>query len=510
MISHKKLEFGDYQTPIEFCDKVIDILKENKIEPTIILEPTFGKGNFIKSSEKKYTKLKHIYGIELNKVYYDNSRTFSKKFTGFNENIFSFDHSKLISKIKNNDKLLILGNPPWITNSQLMAENLENLPKKNNFKKLKGMDPITGASNFDICEYIILDLLNNYKNIDGNISMLCKTTVAINIIKEINNYDFNLSEIKIYNFDAKKIFGVNCQACLFIAKIGNVKQNYAEVYDIINPNEELYEMGWKNNRFYSKIEDESDIDGEFPFEWRQGVKHDCSKVMELEKKNKNLYKNKMNEEVKIEDDFVYPLLKSSGLKNNYIDECKIYVIVTQTKVKQDTKYIKDKNPNLWKYLNDHKSYFDNRKSSIYKKAPDFCMFGIGDYSFSKYKVAISGFYKEPNFVVLVGNEKPIMLDDTCYFISLKSEKEALITMTLLNSKIVKDFLNSVAFLDKKRPYTKEILRRIDFKKVLEKFSFCDFEELYRNYNISTIVTEDDYNSYKNTLFNTNEKVNFKV
>ena len=32
---------------------------------------------------------------------------------------------------------------------------------------------------------------------------------------------------------------------------------------------------------------------------------------------------------------------------------------------------------------------DNRKSSIYNKRPRFSIFGIGDYSFSKWKVAIS-------------------------------------------------------------------------------------------------------------------------
>lgn len=506
MISYNQLEFGDYQTPIEFCDKVIDILKDNRIEPTIILEPTFGEGNFVKSSEIKFNSVKQIYGIELNKEYYDKSATFSKKFMGFNENIFSFNHSKIINKISNNDKLLILGNPPWVTNSQLMAENLKNLPQKSNFKDLKGIDSITGASNFDISEYIIIDLLNNYKDTNCNISMLCKTTVATNIIKEINKYEFSLSDIKIYNFDAKKIFNVNCHACLFIAKISNIKENYAKVYDMTNPNEELYKIGWKNNKFYSRIDGKTDIDGTFPFEWRQGIKHDCSKIMELEKESEYLYRNKNNEEVQIEETLVYPLLKSSELKKNYIDETKRYVIVTQKKAKQDTKYIKSLSPKLWDYLNKHKYYFDNRKSSIYKNSSDFSMFGIGEYSFSKYKVAISGFYKEPNFVVLVGNRKPIMLDDTCYFISFENEKDALITMTLLNSKIVKDFLNSIAFLDKKRPYTKEILKRIDLKKILEKFSFNDFEELYKKYNFSIIIDENDYNSYKEFFINENEQI----
>lgn len=42
------------------------------------------------------------------------------------------------------------------------------------------------------------------------------------------------------------------------------------------------------------------------------------------------------------------------------------------------------------------------------------MFGIGDYSFAPYKVALSGFYKKPLFCLLYAS-KPVMTDDTAYF-----------------------------------------------------------------------------------------------
>lgn len=500
MSTLNKLEYGDYQTPLDFCKKIVNIIQK-EVNPSIILEPTFGIGNFIKVTNQKFDRVKKIYGIEINKEYFESVQGITNKFIGYNESIFEFNHKKIINNIGKNDELLIIGNPPWVTNSQLMMKELENIPKKNNFKKLRGFESITGASNFDICEYIILDLLNQYKYINANIAMLCKTSVATNIIKEISKYKFKISNIKMYLFDAKKVFGVNCEACLFFAKLDNICEKTVNVYNIDNPNDLIYKFGWKQNKFYSNFDMiDSNIDGKFPIEWRQGIKHDCSKIMELRLIN-NKYFNGLKEEVEVESNLVYPLLKSSDLKEKYIDKSDKFVIVTQNKVKQDTKYIADDSPKLWNYLNKNKEKLDSRKSSIYNNAPAFSIFGIGDYSFYKYKVAVSGFYKKPNFVVLSSTEKPIMLDDTCYFIGFEKEKDAIITMTLLNSQKVQDFLYSIAFLDKKRPYTKEVLMRIDLPKIIADTDFRSFQGMFDQYNIEKTITEDDYRKYKNIFIN---------
>lgn len=491
----EKLEFGDYQTPIDFCDKVTKIVQK-EFEPDVILEPTFGVGNFIKSSSNNFKKFKTIYGIEINNNYFADVNENVKKFIGFNENIFEFNHNKIINEISEKDKLLIIGNPPWITNSQLMSANLQNLPQKNNFKRLNGFNSITGSSNFDICEYIIIDLLNKYKSQNAYIAMLCKTSVVINIIKEINKYNFSISDIKMYQFDAKKVFNVSCESCLFCARIGNKKSNIVNVFNIDNDERLLYKFGWKNNKFYSNFNLLNDsIDGKFPIEWRQGIKHDCSKVMELKSNSDGTYENKLKETLKIESNLVYPLLKSSDIKENYITQSDRFVIVPQKKIKQETTYIKKLYPKLWNYLSNHKSYFDARKSSIYKNCPRFSIFGIGEYSFSKYKVAVSGFYKKPNFSVLSA-DKPIMLDDTCYFIGFENEIDAIITMVLLNSPIVQDFLYSIAFLDKKRPYTKDILMRIDLAKVMKKYNYENFFELFKKYNFLNTISCDQYENFK--------------
>lgn len=203
------------------------------------------------------------------------------------------------------------------------------------------------------------------------------------------------------------------------------------------------------------------IDGESPFEWRQGLKHDCSSIMELDKVNGH-FVNGLNEEIKLEEDLVYGLLKSSDLKNTVINQTRKFTIVTQRKVGQETAYIRNEFPKTFQYLTDHQDSFYARKSSIYNNKPAFSIFGIGDYSFKPYKVAISGLYKTFHFtLILPQNEKPVMLDDTCYLIGFDKIEFAVYALILLNSDTTVQFLQSVTFSDAKRTFTKDVLMRID-------------------------------------------------
>jgi hypothetical protein len=49
--------------------------------------------------------------------------------------------------------------------------------------------------------------------------------------------------------------------------------------------------------------------------WRSGIKHDCSKVFELRLHNGRLF-NALGELVDVEDEYLFPMLKSSDLAAN--------------------------------------------------------------------------------------------------------------------------------------------------------------------------------------------------
>ena len=509
-----KKEYGDYQTPGIFSDEICAYINRYfKVNPNVILEPSFGIGNFINSAVNTFDTIEKIFGIEINTKYFDiahencfnNISNIEKYF--YNEDIFKFDFNKIKSKIDKNDKLLILGNPPWVTNTKLSELNSSNIPPKSNFKNLNGLDAITGKGNFDITEYIILMLLSGFKDYNTTIAMLCKSSVAQNIIKDSNKLNLKIKNIKMIEFNAKKIFDIACDAVLLYMETGETLSQTCDIYSIIT-NKKLKTIGWYNNKFISNIKNYKkymQFDGKCQFIWRQGVKHDCAKIFELTYKN-NKYFNGSNKSLDIENDYIYPLFKSSDLKDYVITTNRKNVIVTQKKVNQNTEIIKTNAPKLWKYLNNNLEIINNRKSIIYKNSPKFSIFGIGDYSFSKYKVAISGFYKEPVFS-LINTDRTAMLDDTCYFLSFDNLKYAQICTILLNSNPVKEFLKSLVFTNTKRPYTKEILMRLDFSKICEYIKYQQLTDYAKVLNIENNITEGDYIEFINNISVPNHQLN---
>lgn len=91
---------------------------------------------------------------------------------------------------------------------------------------------------------------------------------------------------------------------------------------------------------------------------------------------------------------------------------------------------------------------------------------MGPYSFAPWKVAISGLYKSLNFVK-VGPQggKPVMLDDTCYFLPCDSEEKADEILKVLESREAMGFLKSIIFWDAKRPISVDILKRLQLDRI---------------------------------------------
>ena len=414
-----RAEYGDFQTNEDLANKGALHLVSATISPEIIVEPTCGKGNFIVASLKNFNGIKHIFGVEIYKPYVwetkfniisfflNNPKANKPTIEITHCDVFDFDFKKIAKQFSKNE-ILIIGNPPWVTNSKLgslssFGRQSANLPKKSNFKNHSGLDAMTGKGNFDIAESITLTMINTFQKMKGNLLLLVKNSVIKNIVFDQKKNNYLISEIEKYCIDSKKEFNVSVEASLFYTKLNSNAHTFCTEYNFYDNQNPIVQFGWLGDKFVSNIDAYSyskNIDGECPFVWRQGLKHDCSSVMELDKINGH-YVNGLNEEIKLEDGLVYGILKSSDLKNTVINQTRKYTIVTQKKVGQETKFIKDNYPKTYQYLTDHQTNFDARKSSIYNNKPAFSIFGIGDYSFKPYKVAISGLYKTFHFTLIL-------------------------------------------------------------------------------------------------------------
>ncbi|MDZ4287875.1 MAG: hypothetical protein U0984_07945, partial [Prosthecobacter sp.] len=137
-------------------------------------------------------------------------------------------------------------------------------------------------------------------------------------------------------------------------------------------------------------------------------------------------------------------------------------------VGDDTSVIAQNAPRTWEYLQTHKDRFEARKSSIYKGRVPFALFGIGDYAFAPWKVAVSGLHRSARFQVIgpVG-DKPVFFDDACYYLSFEKEEEANLVARILNSHLCQQFLASLIFPDSKRPITVDLLQRLNLTAIAE-------------------------------------------
>lgn len=491
-----KKEFGDYQTPDEFaeivCKLLRDVLKEN---PKVIVEPTSGIGNFLAAALESFHNVENAYGLEINKKYCSvcKKRISDERLLVVNDNFFHYDIDKFID----DRQLLFIGNPPWATNSELNF----NLPEKENFKRLHGTDAITGASNFDICEYIILKLLEKSVSKKASIAMLCKTSVARNVLQEIDRRDIAVDSVKMFHFNSLKVFGISAPACLLYIRLsesGN-KVRTCGIYDIESPEKLENEVLFEEGKLRTADTDIVDLEGDCLIEWRQGVKHDCARIMELSHSKEDVYINKNKESVSLESTLVFPLMKSSSFKQPIIKSSfSKFVIVTQKRAREETDYIRELAPLTWDYLQKNKTLFDARKSSIYNGAPDFSMFGVGDYSYAPYKVGISGFYKKPLFSLIYNESEishPVMVDDTAYFLSFDNYDNAYTCMLLLNSEKVQQFLLSISFKDAKRPYTKRVLQRLDINKCIQNVSVDELISTEQQLGLTEYISDERYRQF---------------
>ncbi|MEK6765055.1 MAG: SAM-dependent DNA methyltransferase [Planctomycetota bacterium] len=470
MVGKRRIEFGDFQTPLEFAEKITTFLKEIFPTPSILVEPTCGNGSFIKAGMREWGSKCKYYGFDIDEDYINALKSSIKS----NGNLilsvndfFIFDWVKFLHK---HDNVLVIGNPPWVTSSVLGSLRSNNLPKKSNFQQLGGFAAKTGKANFDIAEWMLIKLIESLQGCTARVAMLCKTATARKVLRYFWRIDAQVADSSIHLIDAKQHFNVSVDACLFITCINPEKKSKdAYIFNNLSFGEKLNHFGIYAKELVADLDGfrrYRKVDGLEYYKWRSGIKHDAAKVMELTREG-DKYINGFGELAEIENKYIYPLLKSSDLGNNRLKPRK-YVVVTQKTVRDNTEALKIKAPKTWSYLERYANILDRRKSIIYEKRSRFSVFGIGSYSFTAWKVCISGLYKDIHFCAIGKYDgKPIMVDDTCYFIPCNSEEEASFISHQLNSRVCLKFLKSLIFFDAKRPVNIDILRRVDLKKLSE-------------------------------------------
>lgn len=466
----RRIEFGDFQTPDHLALAVCKRLADLGIEPDIVIEPTCGVGSFVMAAAQTFPNAREVVGFEINAAYINTVRERigdagqSKRVHVEQRDFFAGEWRATLNERRG--KVLVVGNFPWVTNAAQGVFGGSNLPEKSNFHGRTGFDSITGKANFDISEWMLIEVLRWFEDQIGDVAMLVKTAVARKILAHAEQRRAPVLDAFMIRIDAKRAFGASVDACLLVIRLGGPHDQAGYDYTVFDSLDDTTgrRVGHRGGLTVGDLAafgDAKFLVGESPQKWRSGIKHDASAVMEFTNTAEGL-KNGLGDVVQVEDTYLYPLLKGSDVGSDKVWRDK-YVLVTQRKVGEETASIQQVAPATWDYLMRHAAQLDARGSSIYAKNPRFSIFGIGSYTFRPWRIAICGLYKVLRFRLVGPIEgRPVMFDDTVYYLSFDSEEEARGVLKLLTTTAATRLLSSLIFWDEKRPIKSSILNVLDW------------------------------------------------
>ena len=400
--TRQRVEFGDWQTPLPLAEAVVREVARDGFTPASVVEPTCGEGSFLIAASREWHEAA-IVGFEINESYVESARkTLEPRGQVHVANFFEVPWEQHLGELP--QPILVIGNPPWVTASELGALESKNLPKKENFKNLSGLDAITGKSNFDVSEWMILRLLHALTGKGFALAFLCKAIVARRVMEQVARSRWQI-EGAVRAIDAMEHFGAAVDAVAMTLTSardsrsrGMVRWPFYPAVDASEPTRSLGVVDGCSSPDIDAYLRTRHLVGTSEPEWRSGLKHDCSAVMELKAVGDGV-ETRTGTVVDIEDDFLFPFLKGSDVANDRWPPSRA-VVVPQRRLGEDTRHIQQCAPKTWEYLEQNGEALDARKSSIYRGQPRFAVFGVGDYTFAPWKVAIAGLYKRLTFMVI--------------------------------------------------------------------------------------------------------------
>ncbi len=457
---------GDFQTPPELAAEAWASLGALK-DVNAVIEPTVGTGAFLRSAPEPLLRCRWIC-LDLDAGYVDQARAVAKE-RGFEDaqvrHADAFDLcAESLAGVDRERPLLAIGNPPWVTSSSQGSLEVQNLPEKSNGRfGLAGLDAMTGKANFDIAEAVLLRLLDAVADFrDVRIAFLVKRSVAMKLSRRLLGA---ASELSFARIDAMAHFGAAVDAGLFVSRIASTGHSPAGHVDIAAElgGAPVRRAGFWDDRFVEDLDGHAGsahLEAAEPVPWRQGVKHDAAKVLELTPTEGKLI-NGFGEVVSVEQDALCPLYKGSDVANGR--EPRRVFPLFQTNLSGPLPELRSRWPLLADYLAEHEAVFAARRSKIYAGKEPFSIFGVGPYTLAPWKVVVSGLYSTARFRVIGPSStgRPSLVDDTCYLLPYESEADARTVAAHLNDAGPQALLRALMDEGAKRPITKALLARVE-------------------------------------------------
>lgn len=166
-------ERSDFQTSDELALAVCALLKDLGCRPEVLHEPTCGRGCLIRAAIKTFVTLTDTIGIAIFKPYLEELCT----------TVQLLPEPKPSVKLTEADIFKLN-----LTRIKAQCQGSRNLPGKRNFKKVRGINAVTGRANFDISEAAVYKLLQGLTGLTGEPftpAFLMKDTAIVSLLTEL-------------------------------------------------------------------------------------------------------------------------------------------------------------------------------------------------------------------------------------------------------------------------------------------------------------------------------------
>ena len=448
-----KIIHGDYQTPAAFALEIAGFVKSRlSFSPHLVVEPNCGEGAFVLAAMVQFKK-STVQGFELDGSKLDtlrDSALLPKRVALTEANFFDVDWAANLA----GEGCLVLGNPPWVAASRLGELDSDNRPTVKLELGHSGIEHKTGESNYDIAEYMALALCKELAGkARGALAFLVKASTARRLAIHLQRS--RATDVEFYRIEGKKHFGVSvaCGLVLVQFQTAGTEAQYRE-YSTLSDGAAARTLTIRAGHLIAPARpDLAFISGQ---KWRSGVKHDAADILELAPSNGVLI-NKQGTAAGLPSAAVFPFIKSSDLAKGVVSPHRRLIVPPGGFLSYSAAaYVPTEA--LMAYLVKNANYFDRRKSAVYSDKDRFSVFGVGAYSFKPWKVAISAFSKTPVFHIVPPHEgRPVLFDDTVYFVSFDTEAEAGVAFARLTGNSYLAALSERMFIDDMRPVKAKML-----------------------------------------------------
>ncbi|MFC4450857.1 N-6 DNA methylase [Halorussus aquaticus] len=385
----------------------------------------------------------------------------------------------------------LVGNPPWIPWGRLSEDvkdrwratdaDLDLLPHD-------GADSRLGYANDDVSIPYVWVCIHRYLTEGGGASFVMKRDImtgpAGKLLRTLTVGDRPLALERVHDFNRLRPFGeqVGANAAIYAFRAdadhsfpidatswtaGDGRADFATVEAIretltaartgvVPVDDEDTTSAW------IREDAERGALGECAHDVRHGVKDDAQDVFSISRE----------ELAEMESAFVYPYIKSKHVVKYGLFGHELRLVPMRKANEDNEGELKSQYPKTYDYLQSHREALEDRASSWLQKGPFYNVFGLGDYTWSEYKVVWCRLGFKPHFAVVSTvedddlGEKLVVPGDHYMFVAAGSEREAHFLCALLNSAIYQRSLKNVAS-EGKASLSKTVVSKLELPKYRE-------------------------------------------